>query len=89
MRLANDKASTLYHCKPFMDGQPAQIVTGRWVWTARQGLGHGDIETTVQLAMDGSTNNVDVQGTSNNPVFHICKLVGSIEQCGKLSFGCN
>jgi len=29
------------------------------------------------------------KGTSNNPVFHICQLVGSIEPCGKLSFGCS
>jgi hypothetical protein len=29
MRLANDKASTLYHCQPFRDGQPARFVAGQ------------------------------------------------------------
>jgi hypothetical protein len=61
MRLANDKASTLYHCQPFRDGQPAQFVAGHWLWVARQGFGHGDIEATVELAANGSTNNVDLQ----------------------------
>jgi hypothetical protein len=61
MRLANDKASTLYHCQPFLIGQPAQIVASHWLWSARQGLGHGDIQATVELSMDGSTNKVDLQ----------------------------
>ncbi len=58
MRLANEKTFTLYHCQPFIDGQPARIAGGRWVWIARQGFGHGDIEARVDLAEDGSTNNV-------------------------------
>jgi hypothetical protein len=61
LRLANEKASTLYHCQPFADGQPAQIVAGHWLWDARQGFGHGDIMATVELASDGSTNSVDLQ----------------------------
>jgi uncharacterized protein YcfL len=65
MRLANDKASTVYHCQPFRDGQPARVVAGHWVWTDRQGYGRGDIEATVELAMDGSTQNVDVQLLDN------------------------
>jgi len=61
MRLANDKASTLYHCQPFRDGQSAQFVAGHWLWVQQQGFGHGDIQATVEIAANGSTNNVDVQ----------------------------
>jgi hypothetical protein len=61
MRLANDRASTLYHCQPFRDGQPARFVAGQWVWVNLQGFGHGDIQATVQLAADGSTNSVDLK----------------------------
>jgi hypothetical protein len=60
MRLANDKASTLYQHRPFVAGQPAQFVAGHWLWDARQGYGLGDIQATVELAADGSTNNVDL-----------------------------
>ena len=61
MRLANDNAATLYHSRPFVAGQPAQIVAGHWLWVARQGFGHGDIQAAVEVAMDGSTNHVDLQ----------------------------
>ena len=61
MRLANDKAATLYHSQPFVAGQPAQFVTGHWLWVVRQGFGRGDIEATVELATDGSTNSVSLQ----------------------------
>ena len=61
IRLANDKALTLYHCQPFRDGQPARFVAGQWVWVDLQGLGHGDIQATVKLAEDGSTISVDVK----------------------------
>ena len=61
MRLANDKAATLYHSQPFVAGQPAQFVADHWLWVARQGFGRGDIQATVELAMDGSTNKVDLQ----------------------------
>ena len=61
MRLANDKASTLYQHQPFLAGQPAQFVAGHWLWVERQGFGHGDIQATVELAADGSTNSVDLQ----------------------------
>ena len=70
MRLANDKASVLYQHQPFVAGQPAQFVAGHWLWSARQGFGRGDIEATVELAMDGSTNNVELQlFGSQNPMF--------------------
>jgi hypothetical protein len=60
-RLASDKALTVYHCPPFRDGEPARFVVGHWVWIGRQGYGHGDIQATVELAADGSTNSVDLQ----------------------------
>jgi len=65
MRLANERASKIYHCKPFRDGQPASLVAGHWVWTDLQGYGRGDIQATVELAMDGSTRNVDLQLLEN------------------------
>ena len=61
MRLANAKASSLYHCEPFRDGQSAQFVAGHWLWAERQGFGHSDFQVAVELAADGSTNNVDLQ----------------------------
>jgi uncharacterized protein YcfL len=61
VRLANDKASTLYQHQPFAAGQPAQLVAGHWLWVARQGFGLGDIQATVELAADGTTNKVDLQ----------------------------
>ena len=57
-RLASDKASALYHCSPFSGGEPARFVDGHWVWVAHQGYGHGDVQAMVELAADGSTNNV-------------------------------
>jgi hypothetical protein len=61
MQLANDKASKLYHCQPFRDGGPAQFVSNHWVWIAKQGVGHADIEATVELAVDGSAQKVELQ----------------------------
>src|SRR5450759_688549 len=52
IRLANDKASTLYQHQPFVAGQPAQFVAGHWLWVARQGFGRSDIQATVELAAD-------------------------------------
>jgi len=62
MRLANDKACTVFHRQPFHDPQPARFDGGRWVW--RQ-LTPGDIEATVELAADGSTNSVILNLLSN------------------------
>jgi hypothetical protein len=61
IRLANDKASALYQHQPFVAGQPAQFVAGHWLWVARQGFGRSDIQATVELAADGSTNSVSLQ----------------------------
>jgi hypothetical protein len=55
MQLANDKAFSLYQCRPFQSGEPARFVAGHWTWKQ---LGAGDIEGTVELAADGSTNSV-------------------------------
>jgi hypothetical protein len=55
IQLANEKAAATYHSQPFHDGQPPSFVAGHWTW--RQ-LGTGDIEATVELAADGSTNSV-------------------------------
>ena len=60
MRLANDKASTVYHCQPFNDGQPASFVASHWIWTDQRGFGHCDLQATVELAADGATNSVDL-----------------------------
>jgi hypothetical protein len=62
VRLANDKASAIYHRQPFHDGVPATFESGRWVWRE---LAPGDIEATVKLAADGSTNSVALNILSN------------------------
>jgi hypothetical protein len=69
MRLANDKASTLYHCQPFRDGQSARLVAGRWIWIEQQGLGHGDIQATVEIAANGSTPDVKLQLLDSQNLF--------------------
>ena len=61
VQLANGKAATLYQCQPFSDGRPAQFAARHWVWTDRRGVGHQDIQATVELAADGSTNRVDLK----------------------------
>jgi hypothetical protein len=61
MRLANDKADTLFHQRPFQGGQPAHFEAGRWVWTDSRGAGLEDFQATVELAADGSTNKVDIR----------------------------
>ena len=61
IRLANEKTSTLYQHQPFVAGKSAQFVAGHWLWVARQGFGRGDIQATVEVAMDGSTNRVVLQ----------------------------
>ena len=57
IRLANEKASATWHRQPFHDGQPATFVSDRWVWYQ---LAPGDVEATVELAADGSTNSVAI-----------------------------
>ena len=65
VRLANNKASMLYHCQPFTDRQPAHFSQGRWIWSDWHGFGQGDIEATVELATNGATNNVALQLLDN------------------------
>lgn len=60
-QLANDKADSLFHRRPFHDSRPAEFAEGRWIWTASQGWGLSDFNAKVELAADGSTNSVDVQ----------------------------
>jgi hypothetical protein len=62
MRLANDKASAICHRQPFHDGGPAAFESGHWIWRE---LAPGDIEATVRLAADGSTNSVAINMLSN------------------------
>jgi hypothetical protein len=62
IRLANDKASAICHRQPFHEGERAAFESDHWVW--RQ-LAQGDIEATVRLAADGSTNGVDINVLSN------------------------
>ena len=60
-RLANDKADSLFHHRPFRDGQPAKFEGGHWVWVGSRGVNIGDFQARVELAADGSTNSVQVQ----------------------------
>jgi hypothetical protein len=61
VQLANDKASTFYRIQPFHDGRPAQFTARHWIWTDRRGVGQMDMQVTVELAADGSTNCVDLR----------------------------
>jgi hypothetical protein len=65
IRLANNKASTLYNCQPFRDGHPAKFQEGHWIWNQELGVGRNDIQATVELAMDDSTNSVNIQLMNN------------------------
>ena len=58
--LANQQALALYRCEPFLNGPSAVWTNEHWFWSARQGLGKGDIEAVVSLAPDGSTHSVQV-----------------------------
>jgi len=71
LQLANDKALAIYHCKIFQDARTARFVHNLWEWSQRQGFGHCDLEATVKLALDGSTNAVDVKllDSQNRVVF--------------------
>lgn len=65
IRLANEQAARVYHCKPFHDGQPAAFTKGFWRWHE---LCPGDYEADVQLLADGSPNRVTVN-LLNDTVF--------------------
>ena len=65
LKLANDKALAIYNCQIFQDARTARFVQGHWEWSQRRGFGHCDLEATVQLAPDGSTNAVDVKLLDN------------------------
>lgn len=71
LRLANEKADAIFHHRPFKDGQPAQLVTGKWVWTDGCGVALSDYHASVVLGADGSTNRVDIQVWDNSmrPLF--------------------
>ena len=59
-QLANQHALALYRCEPFLSGPAAVWTNEHWLWRARQGFGHSDIEALVSLAPDGSTQSVQV-----------------------------
>lgn len=61
VQLANEKASQSYGIMPFRKGGSAQFKHGRWVWHRLEGYGHGDVQATVLLAANGSTNSTSVQ----------------------------
>jgi hypothetical protein len=65
LKLANDKAQAVYHCQPFHDGVHVCFIRDRWEWSAQTGMGTGDVEATVVLAEDGSTNQVSFQTLVN------------------------
>ncbi len=63
--LASNEASAVYHGQPFRSGEPARFVAGHWRWTGQRGYGQGDLQATVELAADGSTNQVVLNLLSN------------------------
>jgi hypothetical protein len=64
---ANQKAKELYNCKPFSHERPALMVDGRWVWSDSRGQGKADVEATVEFAVDGSLQSVDVLWLDSAP----------------------
>jgi hypothetical protein len=58
LQLSNDKAFALFNRRPFRDGQPVTFVAGHWVWRGLAGVGCYDLEAAVDLAANGSTNQV-------------------------------
>jgi hypothetical protein len=67
-KLANDKAETLYNCRPFSNGSPAQLVEGFWLWRETRGQGHVDLEAEVKLAQDGGNPSVNVVLLDSRPI---------------------
>lgn len=65
IKLANDKAYARFQCRPFQDGHPANFVASHWVWSDKAGCGHMDMEVTVTLAANGSTNQVNLRMLDN------------------------
>lgn len=61
IQLSNDKAFTVFNCRPFHDSQPAHFFAGHWVWTGLAGVASYDVEATVELSADGSTNQVHLK----------------------------
>jgi hypothetical protein len=58
--LANDKAETLYNCRPFLNSPSAQLVEGFWIWRETRGQGQVDLEAEVKFAKDGGNPSVSV-----------------------------
>jgi hypothetical protein len=65
MQLANDKAFSLYQYRPFR-GSQHDLYKVIGFGFEQQGIGHVDIEATVELAANGSTRNVDLQHFFNS-----------------------
>jgi hypothetical protein len=61
VQLANSKADSMIHRQPFRARQLARFEDGRWIWTDTSGAGSLDFKAKVELAANGSTNNVDIQ----------------------------
>ena len=60
VQLANAKSDALYQKRPFEPGKLPQFTCGHWIWTDMGGVGQLDLEAKVELAIDGSTNSVDL-----------------------------
>ena len=41
------------------ESSPPRLVSDRWVWSCRKGIGHGDGEITVSFFRDGTSPQVD------------------------------
>ena len=68
LQLANDKADSVYHCRPFHDGQPARFEKGHWIWTDKCGAGRGDVQADVELASNGQARKVEVMYMTTEPI---------------------
>jgi hypothetical protein len=67
-QLANAKAQALFNSQPFRGGPPAQLVRGHWIWHDLRGQGSGDIEASVEFAVDGTNPDVSVTRLDNHRI---------------------
>jgi hypothetical protein len=67
-QLANAKAHALFNTEPFLDGPQPQFIQGHWTWHDLRGQGNGDIEATVEFAVDGANPDVSVTELDNHAI---------------------
>jgi hypothetical protein len=68
LQLANAKTEALYGHQPFQSGVLPKFQGGQWVWSEKNAYGTADVLGTVELAADGSTNDVSIEVDVNQNI---------------------